>query len=248
MQAPEKPVVLLHFPVSQSLQSTRAVTPVWELFFPAGHFLQEFNEAAPVSSMYFPCGQLKHWSEAGVLTYVPIGHDKHWVLDMCSLAEVPASGRNLPASQDWQAEIDPAFALYFPLPQILQDSRDVPRVLELVPGGQSMHPEPWWRPSASLHFPFSQAVQLDSASAPVPSLNFPLPQLVQDAAPASFEYFPAPQSKHLSAELCSAADAPASSKCFPAAHETQLLAGPAASEVETLPAPQTIQSEADCER
>ena len=153
-----------------------------------------------------------------------------------------------PASQDWQAleELDPAFGLYLPPSQMLQEYTEVPRNSEKVPGGQFWQPDDWASPRTSLHFPFSQSVQLDVELAPVPALNFPAPQLVHNAAPTSSANFPAPQSKHLSAELCSAADVPASSKCFPAAHETQLLDGPAASEVENLPVSQTTQSEADC--
>ena len=94
--------------------------------------MHEFMEAEPISSRYFPGSHSKHKLELGRELYNPFGQSRHWVEELCSLAEAPASGRNFPAWQDSQAEMvaEPAFALYLPLPQIWQEASDVPRASE----------------------------------------------------------------------------------------------------------------------
>ena len=180
-----------------------------------------------------------------------MGQSTHWPTELCSLATIsPFSSMIFPASQDWQAleELDPAFGLYLPPSQMLQEYTEVPRISEKVPSGQFWQPDVWLSPRTSLHFPFSQSVQLDVELAPVPALNLPAPQLLHEARPTSSAYFPAPQSKHSLVLLWKVAFVPMSSKCFPIPHDTQSDDRPAAVVLDHLPPPQTTQSEADCER
>jgi hypothetical protein len=253
VQCSEEPVVLLHFPASQATQLDNSTAPIVVLVVPAGQSLQALADAEPVSSMYFPVPQLSHWPEPGTEEYFPVGQSTHWSTELCSLATAtisPFSSMIFPASQDLQAleELEPAFGLYLPPSQMLQEYTEVPRNSEKVPGGQFWQPDDWASPKPSLHFPFSQSVQLDVELAPVPALNLPAPQLLHEARPTSSAYFPAPQSKHSLVLLWKVAFVPMSSKCFPIPHDTQSDDRPAAVVLDHLPAPQTTQSEADCER
>jgi hypothetical protein len=174
------------------------------------------QEAAevPISALNMPTGQSVQVEAPASLHWPERQFEQSAALSWDATLN-PSFDNDLPASQ-LSHEVEPGVSAYFPAPQIVQESAEVPILALKFPAGQSVQDAA----PASLHLPCRQLEQSDSllccaisvpsspmylpleqsehSVAPDPPEYRPLPQIVQESSevPALAVYFPGSQSVH----------------------------------------------------